>query len=91
MQFHSYHLQERKDKVNFLLLGERLFQEYLCVSFATIENMRLQFAKHNQEILRTEVLSNLQDAVGANEKARAGKRIICPRSIYNSYRNRFSR
>ena len=61
------------------------------MSFATVENMRLQYAKYNQDVLRTEVLSHLQDAVSSNDDTHSGKRIICPRSIYNSYRNRFSR
>ena len=90
-QFHCFHLQERVGKQNYLLLSERLLQEYLCVSFATVESMRLQFARFNQEVLRTEVLSVLEDAISNNEDTRAGKRVICPRSIHNSYRHRFCR
>ena len=92
LQFHCFHLHERLDSFNYLLCAERLLQEYICVSFATIENLRLQFAKYNQDILRSEVLSNLQDAMLASDgDSRVGKRIICPRSVYNSQRNRFCR
>ena len=90
LQFHSYHLQDRRGKTNYLH-GEHLLQEYLCMSFATIENQRLQYAKHNQDILRCEILSNLQDAIANDQNSRVGKRVICPKSIHNSYRNRFCR
>ena len=91
LQFHCYHLHDRVGRINYLLLAERLLQEYVCVSFATVESLRLQFARHNQDVLRTEVLSNLQDAVSSEVDTRAGKRVICPRSIHNSFRHRFSR
>ena len=92
LQFHCFLLHDRDGETNFLLKAERLLQEYLCVSFATIENQRLQYAKNNQDILRCEVLSSLQDAVDSSDgSCRVGKRVICPRSIHNSQRNRFCR
>ena len=92
LQYHCFYLHERHGSVTYLLYAERLMQEYLCVSLATIENLRLQFAKYNQDILRTEVLNNLQDAIASSEcDGCLGKRIICPKSIYNSQRSRFCR
>ena len=92
LQFHSFLLHERESAFNYLLRAERLLQEYICVSFATIENMRLQFAKFNQDTLRSEIFANLEDSVNSSDcDNRIGKRVICPRSIYNSQRNRFCR
>ena len=91
LQFHCFHLHDRVGSINFLLFGERLFQEYLCITFASIENQRLQFARYNQEILRSELYGSLQDAVSNDHESRVGKRVICPKSVQNSFRNRFCR
>ena len=54
--------------------------------------MRLQFAKFNQDTLRSEIFANLEDSLVASDSDnRIGKRVICPRSIYNSQRIRFCR
>ncbi len=92
-QFHCFHLHDRVVGTNDLLKCERLFQEYLCVSSAPVENIRLQYVKHNQDVLRSDLYANLQDAVRSsdNSRVRVGKRIICPKSIFNSFRNRFAR
>ena len=77
LQFHCFYLHERLDLFYYLLCAQRLLQEYIFVYFATIENFRLQFAKYNQDILRSEVLSNLQDAMLASDAdSRVGKPII---------------
>ncbi len=61
-------------------------------SFAAVENMRLEYAKHNQETLRSEIYANLEDAISSSDSGvRLGKRVICPKSVFNSFRNRFSR
>ena len=91
-QFHSYYLHQRSNSRNFLLLAERLLQEYMCMSFVSVENQRLQYARNNQDILRAEVWASLQDAVSSSDgTVRAGKRVICPKSLYNSPRSRFCR
>ncbi len=91
-QFHAYRLHDRSNRDNFLLKTELLFQEYLCLSFASVENMRLNYARFNQKTLRCDLYANLEDAVRKSDgNLRAGKRVICPKSIFNSYRNRFSR
>ena len=92
LHYHCFYLHDRQGSTNYLLYVERLLQKYLCGSFATIENLRIQFAKYNQDILRAEVLCNLQDVISSSDgDARLGKRIICPKSIYNSQRCRFCR
>ena len=70
----------------------RLFQEYLCTSYAKVENQRLKYITHNQKKLRGETYKRLCEDVHAhsnNTKAESvcsGQQVILPASFTGSPR-----
>ncbi len=51
-QWLSYYLHQRPHSSNILHLSERLFQEFVCDGFATVEQQRLRWISINQPKLR---------------------------------------
>ena len=62
-EFFAYHLNMRNPNADFLFRFCRLFQEYICLAFTTIENQRLKFQKNNQAALRADSYKNVKDAM----------------------------
>ena len=97
LQFYRYHLQVRNG-FNTLHRSKRLYQEWLCDMWSKIEGSRLKFIKHNQDQLRVEQYSGLQDAVANlsgskdtdNEEAKIGQMIILPATFTSSPRYMYS-
>ena len=62
-EYFAYHLNMRNLNADFLFRFCRLFQEYICLAFTTIENQRLNFQKNNQAALRADSYKNVKDAM----------------------------
>ena len=91
-EFHRYrfHIRPTYIESNHLFLAGKLFQEYVCESWAVAEQKRLGQLRHSQTKLRSEVYQGLADAVAANADTNPdelGKRIILPSSFAGSTRN----
>ena len=94
MQFYRYHLQVRNSSFNTLQRACRLGQEYLCDQYSKIEASRLKFLRENQDQLRVELYSGLQDALskaraeksGQSEATKIGQMIVLPSSHTGSPR-----
>ena len=91
-EFHRYRLFIRPvlNESQHLFLTGKLFQEYVCETWAIAEQNRLNFIKFNQKKLRVEVYKGLADAVVADADAdmdQLGKRFILPSSFTGSTRN----
>ena len=75
-EFFAYHLNMRDKNSDFLFRGGRLFQEYLCVAFTTMESQRLKFMRHNQKALRADTYRNIKEVIDnrvpMTDKVRAG-------------------
>lgn len=70
--------------------GGWLFQEYLCDTWAMIDQDRLQWLRHNQKKLRVEVYKGLaSDAVSADDLdlMMLGKRIVLPSTYIGGARH----
>ena len=62
-QFYVYHLQIRdNENQNFLMCAQRLFQEFCCMVWVTIENQRLNFQRFNQKALRADSYKSVREA-----------------------------
>jgi hypothetical protein len=96
-EFFAYHINMRNFYSNFLFRGGRLFQEYLCVAFTTMESQRLKFAKNNQRALRADSYKNIKqiikERVPITDKVRAGdqdlkfgRKVVLPSSYVGSPR-----
>ena len=91
-EFHRYRLFIRPvlAESQHLFLTGKLFQEYVCETWAISEQNRLNFIKSNQKLLRVELYQGLADAVAADADAdwnQLGKRYILPSSFTGSTRN----
>ena len=63
-RYHCFLLNERCNSYRaHIFKAERLFREYVCIAFASIENQRLKYARFNEDLLRSDVYANLEDAV----------------------------
>ena len=88
-EFHRYRLFIRPvlAESQHLFLTGKLFQEYVCETWAISEQNRLNFIKSNQKLLRVELYQGLADAVAADADAdwnQLGKRYILPSSFTGS-------
>ena len=62
-EFFAFHLNIRNgENENFLHLSNRLFQEWLCMGWVTVEDQRLTYQKMNQKALRADSYKNIQQA-----------------------------
>jgi len=88
LQFYAYYLHTRDNVFSTIHNSGRLFQEWLVDAFAQIENNRLQFHRMNQDKLRADLYSGLQDAIlGGADLADIGQRIILPSTFIGSPRH----
>ena len=65
--FYGFHLHQRDTERDTLLRGCRLFQEYMCMALAKVENMRLKFLASNQSAICADLYQNIVDAVAASD------------------------
>ncbi len=89
MQYYSYRIQERQNESHHLLAASRLFPEYVCLAYATIDDQRLDYHRDNQSNLRAELYNKYVDAASENvDPESIGRKIICPSSLTGSVRDR---
>ena len=50
-EFYAYHLNERDLQGDYLHLAKRLFQEWICMGWVTVEDQRLNYQRQNQKAL----------------------------------------
>ncbi|XP_038698800.1 uncharacterized protein LOC119996288 [Tripterygium wilfordii] len=89
-EYYAYMLQQRNVGRGSVILGGRLFQQYIVDAFTCIEDERLRYIrfKYQQEHFRSEIYSGMQDAFlrGDINAKSIGKRIILPSSFTGSPR-----
>lgn len=71
-----------------LHLGGRLWQQYVVDAFTAVEQYRLDWISKNQTTIRSDLYSNIRDAVrkGDHDPSHVGKTIILPASFTGSQR-----
>ena len=96
-EFFAFHLNMRNIDADFLFRYGRLFQEYICLAFTTIENQKLKFNKNNQKALRADSYKNVREALSDREpigdkiskddhELKIGKQIVLSKSFTGSPR-----
>ena len=96
MDFYSFYLMVRQSSFNPVHRAGRLYQEYICDMYSKVESGRLRFIQQNQDKLRVELYSGLEDSVNQteagneNEVGRLGKLIVLPASFTGSPRYMYS-
>ena len=61
--FYAFQLHERIQQGNTLFRSNRLFQQYIVDIYVSIKEDRLDYIKHNQNNLRSEIYKGIQDAI----------------------------
>ncbi|OSC97182.1 hypothetical protein PYCCODRAFT_1351447, partial [Trametes coccinea BRFM310] len=83
-RFYAYQIQVRHQEFSTVLRGGRLFQQYIVDMWASSEQSRLRFLRHNQRTLRAAVYSGLEDALLGSQDVNLnelGQLIILPSSF----------
>ena len=89
MEYFRYRLHPRQGESNHIFRAGKLFQEYAVDAWATTEQGRLNFIKHNQSKIRAETYQGLADTLAVDPNADAenvGQRLILPSSFTGSSR-----
>jgi hypothetical protein len=79
MQFYSHRLQIKNG--DWIQSAGRLYQQYIVNQYAKIEQNRLNYLKHNQALLRTNLYNGVIDAIHTGDSNSVGHRIILPSSF----------
>jgi len=99
IRYTAYQLFPRSAQYAALFRGRALFQQYLVDIFASAEQGRLRYLRHNQDQLRASLYSGLQDALaGPHDDGpdlhEIGQRIVLlssftggPRYMYQCYQD----
>ena len=96
-EFFAFHINMRDFYSDFLFRGARLFQEYLCIAFTTMENQRLKFVQFNQKALRADSYKNIKEIITdrvpmadkvlpGDDKLKLGRKIVLPSNFVGSPR-----
>jgi len=90
LEFHAYYLHHRPNQSMSLLMSGHLSLQFWVDAYTCIEQNTLNWIRHNQGKLRTELYSGLQDAIerGDTRAEYVGKRILLPSSFTGSIRNK---
>jgi len=90
LEFYAYYLHHRPKESMLLLMSGHLSLQFWVDVFTCIEQNRLNWIRHNQGKLRTELYSGLQDAIdrGDTRAEQVGKRTYLPSSHTGSLRHR---
>ncbi|GES88499.1 uncharacterized protein LOC112012066 [Rhizophagus clarus] len=59
----------------------RLYQQYIIDQYAKVEQNRLNYLRHNQASLRTDLYNGVSDAIHTGDSTQVGQRIILPSSF----------
>ena len=96
-EFFAFHINMRDKSTDFLFRGGRLFQEYLCLAFTTIQSQKLKFHRNNQQALRADTYKNIKEVLNDltpltdkvhndDHRMRLGKKIVLSSSFPGSPR-----
>jgi hypothetical protein len=62
-RYHAFRLFTRDTEFSTILRGGCLLQQYMVDAFASIDQNRLSYLRHNQKKLRASLYSGLEDAI----------------------------
>ncbi|XP_071913897.1 uncharacterized protein [Coffea arabica] len=88
-EYYCYRFQIRDDDESMLLHCLRLLQQFSVDSYVKIETSRLDFHRHQQNVIRSEILQGVLDSVsiGQSEGSKVGRKIVLPSSFIGGPRD----
>ncbi|KAL4564801.1 hypothetical protein LXL04_028872 [Taraxacum kok-saghyz] len=87
-EYYCYKFQIREQR-NLILLGGRLFQQFVVDTYVKIETSRLDFCRKNQSTIRAELYQGVVDCVTSGEvqPSMIGQRVVLPASFIGGPRD----
>ncbi|XP_057422827.1 uncharacterized protein LOC130716812 [Lotus japonicus] len=87
----SFRLQERQFECRRITLSRRLLQQFVVDCYSMIESNRLHYIRYNQDTIRRDFLSGIEDAItrGDTDASTVGSRIFLPSSFTGGRRYMF--
>jgi hypothetical protein len=85
-KFYCFHLHQRTEEGEAHLRLGRVFQEWCCLMYAKVENQVLEYQRHNQAKLRSDLYNNVMDSVNRDDSGNVGKRVVLSNSVVGSPR-----
>ena len=90
--FMAFRIMERLIEFGTIVNAKRLFQQFLVDCYTMIEAQRLSYIRENQDKIRSDLLSGLQEAVETGDilPSSVGKSVIIPDSFTGGPRYMFN-
>jgi hypothetical protein len=90
--FIAFRLMERVFEDSIILKSRRLFQQFVVDLYSMIESQRLSFIRQNQQQIRADFLSGIEEAVERGDifASSVGSRIVLPSSFTGGRRYMFN-
>ncbi|XP_017228417.2 uncharacterized protein LOC108203769 [Daucus carota subsp. sativus] len=87
-EYQSFRVQHHDCEGHALLMGGRLFLQYVVDSWCYIERGRLQWVQLHQSTIRSDLYNNIVDSVSRGDISASdvGKRIVLPSSFMGGFR-----
>ncbi|XP_027166384.1 uncharacterized protein LOC113766387 [Coffea eugenioides] len=88
-EYYCYRFQIRDDDESMLLHTLRLLQQFSVDAYVKIETCRLDFHRHRQNNIRSEILQGVLDSVSVGQTAasKVGRKVILPASFIGGPRD----
>lgn len=83
-EFLCYRMFDREDDAQTILMGRKLYQQFLVDGYMMMESQRLSFITRNQKLLRADNYKSIEDAIRrgdidpTDEASMIGKRLVLP-------------
>ena len=61
-EFYVFYLNQRDNEKDYIHSARRLFQEWTCMAWVTVENQKLLYQRLNQKALRADTYRNVKEA-----------------------------
>jgi hypothetical protein len=91
IRYYAFRLFQRAEEFSTVLHGGRLLQQYMVDAFASVDQNRLSYLRHNQKKLRASLYNGLEDAISNRDDDvdlnELGKRYILPSSYIGGPRH----
>jgi hypothetical protein len=91
-EFMAFRIQERVVEFGTILYAKRLCQQFLVDVYSMIESQRLSYIRDNQDVIRSDILAGIQEAVESGDlrATSVGKSTILPDSFTGGPRYMFN-
>jgi Helitron helicase-like domain at N-terminus len=90
--YYAFRFQRRPGEPPAFLMGGKLLQQYVVDAWASTEQSKLNWIRHHQKELRSDIYHDIRNAVNNNENAdvaQRGKHVILPSTHLGSPRHMY--